>query len=146
MMLQVRRRRQWGGPRRAVWQRQGSAKRSEKRDREEITKKAARGSQIRLFEQQQLTDRVCEKPWAGGSLRRKRERAEKREKRENGRKLDSLHFYRAPWPPRKSFENQRGARKWPQARIPAFLRCPVNTSQRTEKTPSSFRGCLSQKF
>ena len=63
-MLQVRRRRQWGGPRRAVWQRQGSAERSEKRDREEITKKAARGSQIRFFEQQQLTDRVCERPWA----------------------------------------------------------------------------------
>ena len=102
MMLQVRRRRQWGGPRRAVWQRQGSAERSEKRDREEITKKAARGSQIRLFEQQQLTDRVCEKPWAGGPLRWKRE--ESREKREE--------------------------RKLPQARFTSFLQGPVATSKK----------------
>ena len=45
--------------------REKSAERSEKR--EEITKKAARDPQMRLFEQQQLTDnRVCERPWAGG--------------------------------------------------------------------------------
>ena len=37
-----------------------------------------------------------------------------------------------------------GAPKYPQARIPAFLRCPVNTSQRTEKTPTSVRGSFSQ--
>ena len=55
---------------------------------------------MRFFEQQQLTDRVCEKPWAGGPLRRKRE--ESREKREE--------------------------RKWPQARFTTFLQGPVATS------------------
>ena len=96
-MLQVRRRRQWGGPRRAVWQRQGSAERSEKRDREEITKKAARGSQIRFFEQQQPTDRVCE-----GLGRRAPKREEGREQRKQRRET-------------------REERKWPQARFAAFL-------------------------
>ena len=43
--------------------REKSAERSEKR--EEITKKAARDPQIKLFEQQQLTDsRVC-RQWFG---------------------------------------------------------------------------------
>ena len=70
--------------------------------------------------------------------------AEKREKRENGHQLDSLHFYGVPWPPQRSYENPMGAPKYPQARIPAFLRCPVNTSQRTEKTPTSVRGSFSQ--
>ena len=74
-----------------------------------------------------------------------RKKAERREKRANGRQLDSLHFYRAPWPPRKSFENQSGPPKWPPARIPAFLRCPVTTSMRTQKTSTSVRGSFSQK-
>ena len=40
--------------------------------REEITKKAARDPQMRLLEQQQLTDnRVCERPWAGGMAERR---------------------------------------------------------------------------
>ena len=62
---------------------------------------------------------------------------------QNGRELDSLHFYRAPWPPRserqkhqraseglfrKSLENQRVPRKWSPARIPSFLLGPVTTS------------------
>ena len=72
---------QWFGTRKAGWYRKGSApkreeeinlrkreKREERRaqrearreKREEITKKAARDPQMRLFEQQQLTDnRVC---------------------------------------------------------------------------------------
>ena len=54
--------------------------------REEITKKAARDSQMWLFEQQQLTDnRVCERPWAGGTAEKKKKRAEKREKRKERR-------------------------------------------------------------
>ena len=80
---------------------------------------------------------------------------------ENGRQLDSLHFYRVPWPPRsgrqkhlraseglfrKSFENQRVLGRGSPARFTAFLQGPVATSTRTPKTPSSFRGSLSQKF
>ena len=70
----------------------------------------------------------------------RKQREERREKRANGRQLDSLHFYRAPWPPRKSFENQRGPPKWPRNRFTAFLQCPVSTSTRGEKTATSLRG------
>ena len=75
----------------------------------------------------------------------RKQREERREKRANGRQLDSLHFYRALWPPRKSLENQSGPPKWPPARIPAFLRCPVTTSMRTPKTATSVRGSVSRK-
>ena len=35
--------------------------------------------------------------------------------------------------PQKSFENQRGPPRWPQARLTAFLQGPVATSMRAEK-------------
>ena len=49
----------------------------------------------------------------------------------------SFPFQRAPWvlarAPGKSFANPRWPRRWPPARIPAFLRCPVASSKRAEK-------------
>jgi len=61
----------------------------------------------------------------------------------NGRHLDSLHFYRVPWPSRwestkhqraseglfrKSFENQRVPRRASPARFTAFLQGAMATS------------------
>ena len=49
----------------------------------------------------------------------------------------SFPFQRAPWvlarAPGKCFANPRWPRRWPPARIPAFLRCPVASSKRAEK-------------
>ena len=49
----------------------------------------------------------------------------------------SFPFQRAPWvlarAPGKSFAIPRWPPRWPPARIPAFLRCPVASSQRAEK-------------
>ena len=39
--------------------------------------------------------------------------------------------------PRKSFENQRGAPRWPPARFTTFLQGPVTTSMRAEKSPQN---------
>ena len=48
---------------------------------------------------------------------------------------------RAPWvlarATGKSFANPRWPRRWPPARIPAFLRCPVASSKRAEKFQKS---------
>ena len=83
----------------------------------------------------------------GGKREESREkREERREKRENGRQLDSLHFYGVPCPPQRSYENQQGPPKLPQARFTPFLQCPVTTSMRAPKTPTSVRGSVSQKF
>ena len=38
-------------------------------------------------------------------------REKRKEKRENGHQLDSLHFYGVPWPPQRSYENPMGAPK-----------------------------------
>ena len=81
--------------------REKSAERSEKR--EEITKKAARDPQMRLFEQQQLTDKVCCAPVRVVTEGRE-QRKERREKREE--------------------------RKSPQARFTSFLQGPVATSKK----------------
>ena len=71
---------------------------------------------------------------------------------ENGRKLDSLHFYKVPWPPRsgrqkhlrpseclfrKSFENQRVLRRGSPARILAFLQGAVATSIEGKTRPKN---------
>ena len=49
----------------------------------------------------------------------------------------SFPFPRAPWvlarATGKSFANPWWPRRWPPARIPAFLRCPVASSKRAEK-------------
>ena len=83
----------------------------------------------------------------GGKREESREkREERREKRENGRQLDSLHFYGVPCPPQRSYENQQGPPKKLQARFTAFLQCPVTTSMRAQKTPTSVRGYLSQNY
>ena len=99
-------------------------RREESREkREEVPRKAARGPQMKP---QEVPNEVLEASGPrrhgaekGRSLRGKRE--ERREKRENCRKLDSLHFYRVAWPPRKIFENPRGPPKWQPARFTAFL-------------------------
>ena len=44
----------------------------------------------------------------------------------------------------KERREKREERKWPPARFSAFLRCPVNTLRRTEKTTTSVRRCFSQ--
>ena len=49
----------------------------------------------------------------------------------------SFPFQRPPWvlarAPGKCFANPRWPRRWPPARITAFLRCPVASSKRAEK-------------
>ena len=53
----------------------------------------------------------------------------------------SFPFQRAPWvlarAPGKSFANPRWPPRWPLARIPAFLRCPVASSERAEQFQNS---------
>ena len=113
-----------------------AAREARREKREEITKKAARDTQMKLLEQQQLTDKVClgarfapflqgRKPRgliipcknagilfrASSAEARSDDGAEKREKREERRE-------------------KREERKWPPARFIAFLRCPVPTSKK----------------
>ena len=124
-------------------------KREERRKkREETPKEAAKGLQMRPPEGGQPFSWPCRPPvgpLAASRAEGREQRKERREKRENGRQLDSLHFYGVPWPPQRSYENQKEPPKMPQARFTAFLRCPVTTSMRTPKTPTSVRGSLSQK-
>ena len=140
------------GSRRARPRRQGEdrrEKRGEKREKREDRRQTRRGRQRSPNEAARggptlfyiILPRI--RPHLGTEGRGKR--AERRETRENDRQLDSLHFYGVPWPLQRSYENQKGPPKLPQARIPAFLRCPVTTSMRTPKTPTSVRGSFSQK-
>ena len=76
---------------------------------------------------------------------------------ENGRQLDSLHFYRVPWPPRsgrqkhlraseglfrKSLENQRVLRRGSPARFTAFLQGAVATSSAGKTRPTFLKNCF----
>ena len=106
---------------------------------------------------------------------RREEREERREKREDRPKeaargpqmrppevptrgADPFLHHTAPcwdlwWPhlgtegrgKRAEKRKKREERKWPPARFTAFLRCPVTTSMRTQKTPTRVRGSFSQK-
>ena len=53
----------------------------------------------------------------------------------------SFPFQKPPWvlarAPEKCFTTSRWPRIWPPARIPAFLRCPMASSERAEKLPKS---------
>ena len=68
---------------------------------------------MRLFEQQQLIDRVCCAPRPAGWLRKG-----SAPKREEGREQ------------RKERREKREERKWSQARFTAFLQGPVATSKK----------------
>ena len=129
---------QWFGPRMAGWYRKGSVpkreerreKREERREkREEIPKKAARDPQMRPREVPNEVPRGLWASWRPDRVRGRDGEATGRPPKktnelprvcfpkilkisgcyEDGRQLESLHFYRVPWPPR--LEAKRAQKK-----------------------------------